>query len=436
MGNIGYDLKRYIFPQNDNYEFIKSITLLIPYKEIGLEILVRKEITLPFFYEIILKLIDCNWSEVENIANITGVETEIIDDVIGEMSIAELVNVKSKRVYLTPNGRVALEQLKKVTIEKAELNQIYFNAINGQISFENVYTVTPKSLPSLDEEIQIGADFLNQRFAEINEYYSRTQDMELGNNQGLIKNELYQILKTTYDKLCFVENKLYIYLDNEDNTLKFKCDNDESGNYAYTVWKQFQCKPSLRRILKRFSDVDKYISGKLSKDEQRIKNTGNLLSVIRNNKLAPDQQKIEIEKFYFSDRYMFQGEYRDLINTIKNIRLKKLIISSDNISGVIDNNFLLLVRSILSKIEICIIYEKDQKHNNFINNLKKENKNGNIEFIVREEIKETNIILFPYCAVEIIKIPIKVDNDYLIKEEASITFDLKKIEEKMLKLEI
>ena len=47
--------------------------------------MVRKEQPLPFFYEIILKLVD-KYNEIHNISELTGVEEEILNDVVGEMS--------------------------------------------------------------------------------------------------------------------------------------------------------------------------------------------------------------------------------------------------------------------------------------------------------------------------------------------------------------
>ena len=86
MWNIAYDLNRLIPPIKSGYNFIKSIKLYIPYKEIGLKTLVRKEQPLPFFYEIILKLVDCKYNEIHNISELIGVEEEILNDVVGEMS--------------------------------------------------------------------------------------------------------------------------------------------------------------------------------------------------------------------------------------------------------------------------------------------------------------------------------------------------------------
>ncbi len=123
MWNITYDLNRLIPPRKSGYEFIKTIKLYIPYKEIGLTILVRKEQPLPFFYETILKLVDCKCNEIISISELTGVEEEILNDVVGEMSKLDLVYVKSNIITLTPKGRTALNDLKKTVIEREEINR-------------------------------------------------------------------------------------------------------------------------------------------------------------------------------------------------------------------------------------------------------------------------------------------------------------------------
>lgn len=80
-----------------------------------------------------MKLVDCKYNEIHNISELIGVEEEILNDVVGEMSGSNLLYIKSNIITLTPKGKESLNKLKRTVIEKEELNRIYINAITGEI---------------------------------------------------------------------------------------------------------------------------------------------------------------------------------------------------------------------------------------------------------------------------------------------------------------
>ncbi|NLZ35777.1 MAG: hypothetical protein GX889_12950 [Clostridiales bacterium] len=432
MWNITYDLNRLIPPLKSGYNFIKSIKLYIPYKEIGLKTLIRKEQPLPFFYEIILKLVDCKYNEIYNISELTGVEEEILNDVVGEMSGLDLLYIKSNIITLTPKGKESLNNLKKTVIEKEELNRIYINAITGEIKdLERTYKKPAYMSPCLDEKIKITDEFITNHFSDFNEYYQKRQeDYEVKEQHNNIRNEIYQIIGKEYEKLCYIEERAFVYKNIRDNDLLFECENDPENIYGNTLAKQVYDCTGARRFLVAPFNCAKYLGIQVGIDSEKKENTEKLIQVLSNNATLDNKNKEEIEEYYFVDRYLLENEYYDILTSLKNIKPSEVIISSGKLSEILDYDVITALQTILNKTKIYIICDKNeykisQLKSKVMNYMQK--KRSRIKWIEQENITQTNIILYPQCLINIKYNPIPVGKDYLIQEIPEITFDKEKI---------
>ncbi len=434
MWNITYDLKRSIPPQESGYEFLKTIKLYIPYKEIGLKTLVRKEQPLPFFYEIILKLIDSKCNEIFNISEVTGVEEEILNDVVGEMSRLDLVYIKSSIITIAPKGKEALNNLKKTVIEKEEINRIYINSITGDIKdLGHIYRKPAYKNPCLDEIIRVTDGFITNHFNDFNEYYQKRQDdYEVKGQYNNTKNEIYQIIGKEYEKLCYLEEKAFVYKNIRDNDLLYKCENDPNNIYGNTLAKQIYNCTGARNFLVAPFHCAKYLNSKVVVDNKKEENTQKLIQVVESNTASGEKNIEDTEKYYFADRYLLEKEYCDILASIKNIRPSEIVISSGNLSEILDHNAIAALQASLDNTKVSIICDVnenriDQLKSKVINH--KQKKRNRIQWIERKNINQTNIILYPQCAINIKYLPISVGKDYLIQEIAEITFEKEKIQE-------
>lgn len=428
MWNIAYDLNKLIPPLKSGYNFIKSIKLYIPYKEIGLKILVRKEQPLPFFYEIILKLVDIKYNEIHKISELTGVEEEILNDVVGEMSGLDLLYIKGNIISLTPKGKESLNNLKKSVIEKEELNKIYINAITGEIKdLARIYQRPDYMSPCLDEKIKITDNFITNHFSDFDEYYQRRQeDYEVKEQHNNIRNEIYQIIGKEYKKLCYVEERAFVYKNIRDNDLLFECENDPENIYGTTLAKQVYDCTGARSFLVPPFKCDKYLGRQVGIDSMKNENTKKLIQVLLNNATVDNKSKEEVEEYYFVDRYLFENEYYDILTSLKNIKPSEVVISSGKLSEILSDEVISALQAIVNKTKIHIIYDKNEHKINqlkskFMNYMK--NKQNRIQWIEQKDITESNIILYPQCLISIRYNPIPVGKDYLIQEIPEITFD-------------
>ncbi|MZK49042.1 hypothetical protein [Clostridium beijerinckii] len=439
MWNIDYDLKKMISPQKEGYEFVKTLKLYIPYKEIGLQILVRREQPLQFFYEIILKLIDCKCNDIDTISRYIGVEKEILNDVIGEMY--NWVYINSNILTLTPEGKNALKTLKQIAIEKEDINKIFINAITGKIEeLENVFKKPKDDNPCLTETIRISDEFIRMNFNSFNEYYQFRQ--EEYDNRGLgIKNEIYQIIKKQYERLCYAEKKVFIYRNIRDGSLMYECDNDPDKTYSTTLAKQISNCPGARKILKSPYNIQRYLIHELNENIELKENTKALVDIIKNNEYSSDEVIQQIQKHYFKNRYLLENEYMEIILAINKIKPSEIIISSDCLNKILNHNNIASLHMSLHNCNVTILsYGKEYR----IQDIKKkvmsiQSKFRNkIKWTEKDNIKQSDIVIYPYCAINIMYVPINVDKDYIIKEVAQITFDKKiinEIKEKLLKID-
>ena len=160
-------------------------------------------------------------------------------------------------------------------------------------------------------------------------------------------------------------------------------------------------------------------------------NTQRLIQVVENNIASGKKNTEEIEEYYFVDRYLLEKKYSNILTSIKNIRPSEILISSGNLSEILDHNAIASLQSSLDNTKVSIIcdaseYRINQLKNNVINH--KQKKRNRIQWVERENINQTNIVLYPQCAINIKYLPIPVGKDYLIQEVAEITFEKEKIQ--------
>ncbi|MEK4059047.1 MULTISPECIES: hypothetical protein [unclassified Paenibacillus] len=427
-------MSNYIPLEKKGYEFIKTIDLFIPHIEIGLNVLVRIEQQISFFAEVILKLIDSKCSSIANISEITGVEEEIINDVVGGMSNADLIYIRSGTLILAPQGSEAIKTLKETKIEKDEVNKIFINAITGDIvELNNPFKRPNLGNPCLDKKIKINEEFLNEHFIAFNEYYQKRRDeLEISDYSGIAKSEIYQILSVEYEKLCYSFKKVFIYKDLKDNDLIFECENDKDNIYANTLADQLHFSTGARNFLKNKFEMEKYKKSLTSLDVDRNKNSQQLIDFINSENYKKGISAEPFDNVYFTKRYLFQNELNAILNSLKNIKPIEVCISSFNCMDILNDTVLSSLQNAINNMntKLTVIIEKNDKQKNGMKNkvLQLTKKEKMIDWIERDSIKNNLILLFPYCLIEMNYILTKIGNDYLVKEISNITFDKQEID--------
>lgn len=433
MWEINYDLKKLIPPKKEECRYLKSIKLFIPYKEIGLQVLVRKELELSLFFETILKLIDAQFYNITEISDLIGVNEDIIYDVVGEMSRNELIYLKSNTILLTPKGKDTLKNLIEIKIEKENINRIYINSITGEImDLENVVKRPTEDNPCLDEVIKIDDEFIYKSFNKFNDFYLNKQEVyNTTRYESNSKKEIYQIVKKEYENLCYAEKTMFIYENTRDKDLIFECKDDSENLYGTIFSKQINKSTGVRRFLKNPLYVRKYFANELALDrldEEKDKNTNLLIE----NVLSKKDSNEAIEQYYFKDRYLLDKEYNQILLALKNIKPYEIVIVSGNLESILNYNVIATLQILLDRCKVRIVadeeeYNIDKLKNRVMNH--KQKKKNEIKWSFSKNINTTKILLYPYAYIIIDYVPIKLFDDYFIGEVSEITFDEKKVKE-------
>lgn len=285
--------------------------------------------------------------------------------------------------------------------------------------------------PCLDEKIKITDEFITSHFSDFDEYYQKRQeDYEVKEQHNSIRNEIYQIIGKEYEKLCYVEERAFIYKNIRDNDLLFECENDPENIYGNTLARQVYDCTGARSFLVPPFNCDNYLDIQVGIDGEKKENTEKLVQVLLNNASLDSKSREEIEEYYFMDRYLLEKEYFDILTTLKNIKPSEVVVSSGELSKIINDEVISALQSIINRTRIYIICDKNeykisQLRSKFMNCLKK-NQNR-IQWIEQENITQTDIVLYPQCLVNIKYNPIPVGKDYLIEEVPEIIFDREKI---------
>ncbi len=421
MKSIKNDLQRFIYPLIEGYEFVKMEYLYIPVRELGIEALVRKEIPLSLAFEMILKLVDKKCYDIDKMEKILGIENNVLYDIVGEMSNTDLVYLKSGQLIITEKGKLALGALRRISIEKTQIRNIYFNLITGKSMHLKDERLVKRPFLYLHEEYSLDYDFLEKKFAEINSYYIESQN-SMPNGLNSLNNELYKILRITNDKLSYFPCQIFIYYNDYDKEFKYYCPDENGDLYISAYKKQIKNKPGARNNLKSCRDVARYLPERFVCNQVKMDITDSLRSAI----ISKTSTQEEIERLYFSERYLFEGEYRSILSDLKSIRPKEIYVVTDCLNNLFNDDYIKSsILGVAANTQIHIVYSNDEyqveKLVQHINKVTSPHRK-NVHLYSQEGIINTKVLLYPYCLIDIENRPINFDSYYLIKEVSTITF--------------
>lgn len=139
MWNLKSSIRELIIPSIAGHDFICKTSLYIPFKHIGINALVRKEIPLPLEEEMILKLLKLKYKKICDISQFMGIEEDILGHILGEMSLKELIYVKGEIITITHKGENTLKKLLQVIIKQETISLVLDGNTSIGVSWKNRY---------------------------------------------------------------------------------------------------------------------------------------------------------------------------------------------------------------------------------------------------------------------------------------------------------
>ena len=353
-------ISRYIPPKNIGYSFIKRITVYIPYQEVGISILERKEVQLSFVYETVLMLLAQGVNDIDHMSLLLGIDSDIYKEIIAQMAVEDLLTVSEMSITLAPKGQQALKDLIKIVIAKSQINRVFTNLVTGEIDVEEHNTFYDRPNPNsmcLDQCLKVDTEFFRKHFAIIEDiFYKDKVDEVFFANRSEERHTLYRILDIVYEETRYLATNCFVYTNDEDSTIMFSFENDKNSLYAATAISQVS--GNVVSAMNLFVGNRKlfYTQAKLCYSAEKDQALKELIGLIEQRSITTISTE-EVEAHYYNDRYMLDGEIRDLLMSCNDYKPQEIHICTAYMKELLqDNNLIDMFLSLNSSTTISFIY--------------------------------------------------------------------------------
>ena len=291
-------------PKNNNYNYLKKIKIGYPVYKINIKILRREDKEVPYSYEVILRLLFENINNIKQISGILGLEEYVVRNILAEMYARDYVYLIGNNPVISIQGKKLLNTLKMMEITEDKFT-IYIDGINGKVEIdENVQKGTKGNL--LKESIKVDNDFLNEKFADIDNLYKKYQEEEFDGFKSASIYELYDIKEIQSKTILYRYKDVYIFGNNGQIDFSFKNKIDNEGEYIEALANEYKNKPmilDIKQIEGKRVTVDKL-------NEYREELNKNKMSMIENARIKDEN---EFNKMYYSNRELLEDEYIEFV---------------------------------------------------------------------------------------------------------------------------
>lgn len=434
-------VNKYIPPKNDGFSFIKRAIVYIPYQEVGLSILERKEVHISFVYETILSLLEQGVNDIDQMSILLGLDIDVYKEIIAQMAVEDLVNVSEMSITLAPKGKQTLKDLIKVVIAKNQINRVFTNLITGEIitdEHNNFYDRPNPNCMCLDQCLKVDSQFFRERFAIIEEIYNKDKVSEVVfANQPEEQDTLYRIMDVIYQETKYIATNCFVYMNEEDCSLLFAFDNDKDSVYAATAISQISNNiVGAMNLFKANYELPNFKT-KFCYSEEKEKELKELIELIeqRAKTIIPIEK---IESHYYKERYILGGEISDILMNCNDFKPQNITICSAFMKDFLQDNILIdMLLSLNPSTTISFIYNNKEhgidKSIKWILDHDTEKYKKRLVFLSipdEKSIDNTMIICNPGFVINIFYEEIKYNRQYsLLKEIADISFDANKVHE-------
>ena len=427
-------LEKYMPPDNPGYQFVKRTVSYIPVREVGLSVLVRKNQSISFVYETVLKFLQIGINDIPQLCTTLGLDVDVFKEIISKMAVEDLIYVSENQMGVTKKGSEALKNLTKVTIEKVQLNRIFVNLVTGELYLNEPAGLKQRPLPSsmyLDETVDINISYFRDHFEHIVAIHESSL---LSNTLGLDSVgtvELYRILDVAYQETRFLPVACFVYAKPSTHEIIFSFDNDKDSVLMSAA---------LMQMKERSNGIDKLfdrplLSPTLENCAELTQRLNALISILdlRNKSKVSVQ---EIEEKYYTDRLLLNGEVHDMLIQCDTFKPSSLCLSTPFLRRLSEDNEISYNLMHSRTKDIFIEYNADEyKVEDSVKRLTDQIPNGkNLHLCPvdgAKKITEDTFIIYPRALIKTYyeSIETEIPQKVLYKPTSTITFDKSKIDE-------
>jgi len=311
-------LKNKVAP-NSGYVYITTEDVAIPVHKVTLGISKRRTANLELVEEMILRLTSVGIYDIDTIAGVLGLPRDILDISVGDLHLKDLAYHSSGKCILTAKGRESLEKLAVSKREKDSLQNVYVDAITGEISGEKNQDYTERRI---DDNVKlkhlIDANAIEQyrrNMEAIDDIFEKSMKAYLDDDNMLVQDELVSI--DTIDDLTtgFIVAPIHIYVSEGGMDIDVIARNKRQKSLIEDrksiIIEQMRARKLLSNVFVGNGRNDKYHVGNYDLESALYPKLQSLLSIENDDEF--DEQACEI---IFSSRRLCENELIDFCKLV------------------------------------------------------------------------------------------------------------------------
>jgi predicted transcriptional regulator len=350
-------------PEYKGYVYARTELLFIPIYRVNLTVVKRKYVSLSLIEEIILRIIECGLTDIDEIMFSLGLEREIITLILAELHSKDLAYSSANNCIISGKGREALRTLGSIKREIDVLRNLYVNTGNDTISLEASKFIQDRYTTSdhmIDMRKKIDkVEYYTSLMNEIRDIFSQTNLSQELSDKNI--EEILSIEEVDIRQIHYMRIPVHIYVS---EALK-----------EYDIIPKETVHRSVLKCIKSliFSLVkqDRILKDVFIKDvmcDYQIQNISfisprdfsDALTELLSNK---EDNILAIEKLVLSNRRLLQYEFTPLYNLLLSRSKRIVIYAKDSAHLERNSQFLSIIDAIPTFISLSIVCESNNTVN-------------------------------------------------------------------------
>lgn len=389
-------------PLNNGYKYIATENIAIPVHKVALGISKRRTTNLELVEEMVLRFVSIGIDDLDTIAGTLGLPRDILDITVGDLHVKNLAFHSSGKCILMAKGRESLKTLAISKREKDELQNVYVNAITGEISGVVSKGYTKGWISNYEKMKHLvdgnSLELYRQNMSNINEIFDSAMKAYIDENMK-IQDELVSIDSIEDITTGYIVAPIHIYVSESGTDIDIIACNKVQKTLVESikgiVIEQMRSKKLLKHIyLSSYNKTTNY--KEIETFDEVDYQTIQTLNKIRD----PYVCEFEARKILLKTRKLFDNELIDfceyLFREAKSIEIKV----NDLNYWSKDSKLLTIGSFITNKTKCDLIYNSSSKNINPLlkkiygscpniskNNIKKENHSEWLSITIDSKIK-------------------------------------------------
>jgi len=401
-------------PENKGYQYVRTEDIFIPILRVNLTIVKRKSISLTVLEEMILRIVECGVSDIDEIAGILGLDRDIITITLADLHFRNLSQNTANNCIITAKGKEALLRLSIIKRETDVIRDLYVNTGNNTISMQssrflvNEYTREDHLLETNTTADNI--DFYKALLGELQDVFSEinSNNFALSENQRITE-ELLSIEDVDIRKTQYMRMPIHIYIGSNGNEYDIVPQESLQRSVFNHIKELIFASIKNGRLLKDVFSHDRAVN--FPEPQGNFIGANDYFSTIKECKKNKSLSTNDIEEIITTNRKLLNNELEIIFDYL--IKSSNTVIINLNNADIWtkSSKFLTLLSSIPSKVSFEVNYAQCSNPNLVFKRIKRVRTNINKNQINSYEHKDWLKIIFD-SKYEIIGVP----NSYFIDD--------------------